>query len=111
MFLMKLAVIQRSCNNLSIEHCIYILECKDGSLYTGYTNDLANRIEKHELGKGAKYTRGRGPFKLRYHEAFETKEEAMQVEYRIKRLSRIKKLQIIQQQKIGEQIEIAKKLS
>ncbi|GAA4076426.1 GIY-YIG nuclease family protein [Amphibacillus indicireducens] len=96
---------------MSIEHCVYMIECKDGSLYTGYTNHLTNRLEMHELGKGAKYTRGRGPFKLRYHEVFETKEEAMRVEYRIKKLTRRKKLAMIQQQKIGEQIEITEKLS
>lgn len=106
-----MGAIQMSCSNLSIEHCVYIIECKDGSLYTGYTNNLANRLKMHKLGKGAKYTRGRGPFKLCYHEVFETKEEAMRVEYQIKRLPREKKLEIIQQQKIGEQIEITEELS
>lgn len=95
---------------MSIEHCIYILECKDGSLYTGYTNNLANRLKMHELGKGAKYTRGRGPFKLRYHQVFETKETAMQVEYQIKQLARADKVKIIQEQKLGEQIENTEKL-
>ena len=87
-----------------------MLECKDGSLYTGYTNNLANRLKMHELGKGAKYTRGRGPFKLRYYQSFETKEVAMQVEYRIKQLSRPEKVKIIQDQKLGEQIENTEKL-
>lgn len=96
---------------LSIEHSVYIIECKDGSLYTGYTNDLAHRLRMHESGKGAKYTRGRGPFKLRYYQIFETKEAAMQMEYRIKRLSRSQKKQIIQEQKVGEQIENTKELS
>lgn len=95
---------QRSCMTLSIEHCIYMIECKDGSLYTGYTNDLANRLQMHELGKGAKYTRGRGPFKLRFKQAFETKEAAMKVEYQIKQLSRLEKEKIIEQQKLGDQI-------
>ncbi|WP_440897328.1 GIY-YIG nuclease family protein [Amphibacillus sp. Q70] len=87
---------------MSTEHGIYIIECKDGSLYTGYTNHLANRLRMHELGKGAKYTRGRGPFKLRYYQAFETKEAAMQMEYKIKKMPREKKEKIIQEQKIGE---------
>ena len=90
---------------MSIEHCIYMIECKDGSLYTGYTNDFSNRLRMHELGKGAKYTRGRGPFKLRFRQVFETKEAAMSVEYKIKQLSRVEKEKIIQQQKLGEQIE------
>lgn len=44
-------------------HIVYILRCSDQSLYTGYTNNLEARLKKHEVGKGAKYTRGRGPFK------------------------------------------------
>ena len=47
---------------------VYILKCKDESLYTGITNDLPNRIVAHETGKGAKYTKGRGPFILMYQE-------------------------------------------
>lgn len=103
-------VIPRSWINLSTEHVVYMIECKDGSIYTGYTNHLANRLQMHESGKGAKYTRGRGPFKLRFHQVFETKEEAMRVEYRIKKLSRHEKKKIITEQKIGEQIENTKKL-
>ena len=48
---------------------VYILECGDGTLYTGITDDVLRRLRTHETGKGAKYTRGRGPLKLRYHEA------------------------------------------
>ncbi|MDY0409988.1 GIY-YIG nuclease family protein [Virgibacillus soli] len=76
-------------------HIVYILRCKDGTLYTGYTNNLEHRLHMHENGKGAKYTRGRGPFQLMYKEAFFTKEEAMRWEYAIKQLSRTKKLQLI----------------
>ena len=68
-----------------------MLRCSDGSLYTGYTNDLDNRVEAHNLGRGAKYTRGRLPVKLVYFEEFETKEEAMSREWHIKRLSRSEK--------------------
>ena len=52
---------------------IYILECSDKSLYTGWTTDVSKRIECHNSGKGAKYTRGRTPVKLKYFEEFETK--------------------------------------
>lgn len=73
----------------------YILKCGDGSLYTGWTNDLEKRIAAHNAGKGAKYTKSRRPVKLVYYEAFETKEEAMQREYRIKRLPRAEKEKLI----------------
>ena len=63
----------------------YILRCRDGSLYTGWTNDLEKRVSDHNAGKGAKYTRARRPVVLAYFEAFETKEEAMRREYAIKR--------------------------
>ncbi|WP_053216968.1 GIY-YIG nuclease family protein [Virgibacillus senegalensis] len=74
---------------------VYMLECKDGTLYTGYTNNLERRIAMHENGKGAKYTRGRGPFRLVYCQSFSTKEEAMHEEYRIKQLSRKQKDKLI----------------
>jgi putative endonuclease len=80
-------------------HVVYMLLCKDNSLYTGYTNDLATRIKKHEAGKGAKYTRGRGPFALLYKEQFKTKEAAMKREYEIKQFSRDAKLELIRQHK------------
>ncbi|MCA1012961.1 GIY-YIG nuclease family protein [Halobacillus halophilus] len=83
-------------------HIVYILRCRDQSLYTGYTNNLEARLKKHEVGKGAKYTRGRGPFKLEYTKSFETKREALQQEYRIKQLSRVKKEQWIAETLEGE---------
>ncbi|OEH91700.1 GIY-YIG nuclease family protein, partial [Bacillus solimangrovi] len=66
------------------EHCLYVLECSDGTYYTGYTNHLNRRIQMHQEGKGAKYTRGRTPVSLQYYETFSTKREAMQAEYRFK---------------------------
>ncbi|MED4404183.1 GIY-YIG nuclease family protein [Metabacillus fastidiosus] len=72
-------------------HFFYVLECKDGSYYAGYTVDLAARVEKHNAGKGAKYTRARKPVKLLYNERFETKSEALKMEYSFKKLSRIEK--------------------
>ncbi|QHE50613.1 GIY-YIG nuclease family protein [Pontibacillus sp. HMF3514] len=80
---------------MEANHMVYILKCKDGSLYTGYTNDFNRRLRMHEQGKGAKYTRGRGPFEVVYKQAFLTKEEAMQEEYRIKKLNRPYKEQMI----------------
>lgn len=74
---------------------VYMLECSDGTFYTGWTNDLQRRIEMHSKGIGAKYTRGRGPVKLIYHETFENKKDAMKREYEIKKLTRKAKLLLI----------------
>lgn len=72
----------------------YILECADGSLYTGWTNDLEKRINDHNTGRGAKYTKARRPVKLVHFETFGTKEEAMKREYAIKQMSRTKKMSL-----------------
>ena len=64
--------------------------------YTGWTNDLEKRIEMHNSGKGAKYTKARLPVELVYYEAFDTKEEAMSREWHIKRLSRSEKQKLIE---------------
>ena len=74
---------------------VYILECSDGSLYTGITTDLARRITEHEQGNGARYTRGRGPFSLKYMEYCNNRAEASTREVSIKALSRAKKLELI----------------
>ena len=79
----------------------YILKCSDGSLYTGWTNNLEKRIQDHNDGKGAKYTKSRRPVALEYYETFETKEEAMRREYAIKQLSRTKKFQLISKRADG----------
>ncbi|WP_200411055.1 GIY-YIG nuclease family protein [Virgibacillus salexigens] len=76
-------------------HVVYILKCNDGSLYTGYTNNLEHRVRMHEEGKGAKYTRGRGPFQIVYVERFASKTEAMRKEYEIKQLTRKEKFRMI----------------
>ena len=73
----------------------YILECTDGTLYTGWTDDLDKRLITHNAGKGGKYTRSRLPVKLVYFEAFPTKKEAMRREYEIKSLTRQDKLILI----------------
>lgn len=74
---------------------VYILECSDGTLYTGWTNNLEKRLDDHNSGKGAKYTRARLPVVLKYHEIFSTKEEAMKREYEIKQLKRQEKIKLI----------------
>jgi putative endonuclease len=73
----------------------YILKCKDGTYYTGWTNDLDRRLKVHNSGKGGKYTRCRLPVELVYQESHETKEEAMRREWEIKQLSRAEKEELI----------------
>ena len=73
----------------------YIVRCADGTLYTGWTNDLEKRIHAHNSGEGAKYTRSRRPVELVYYEEHETKEEAMSREWHIKKLSRSEKEKLI----------------
>lgn len=83
------------------KHVVYMLRCKDDTLYTGYTNNLMRRLKMHTDGKGAKYTRGRGPFQVVYMEKYATKEEAMQREYFLKKLPRKAKQQLIKDQVEG----------
>lgn len=70
------------------DHVVYVLECADGTFYTGYTTDPERRVREHDAGEGAKYTRGRTPVELRYVERFDSKSEAMSREYELKGLSR-----------------------
>ena len=74
---------------------VYILRCGDGTLYTGITNDLNHRIAEHESGRGAKYTRGRGPFQLVYQETYDGRGPASQRENEIKSFDRKTKLTLI----------------
>ena len=76
-----------------MKNVTYILKCSDNSLYTGWTNDIKHRLKMHNEGKGAKYTRGR---ELVYLEEFDTKQEAMSKEAKIKRLTRKEKLLLIE---------------
>ena len=76
-------------------HFFYVLECADQSYYVGYTNNLEKRIATHNAGKGAKYTRARGPVKCIHVEKFETKQEAMRAEYAFKQLNRVQKSKYI----------------
>ena len=75
---------------------LYMLRCKDGSLYTGITTDVEKRLEAHRAGKGAKYTRGRGPLELVYREECGTHSAALKRECEIKALTREQKNSLIQ---------------
>lgn len=81
---------------------VYIVECSDGTLYTGWTNNLKRRVEQHSNGSGAKYTRGRRPVRLVYYEEFVEKRDAMKREYEIKNYSRKEKLVIIKNMKFSK---------
>lgn len=81
------------------QHYVYIVKCADNSFYTGYTNDLLTRIATHNAKKGAKYTQGRTPVTLIYHEIYPTKQSAMQREYAIKKLTRAQKERLILSEK------------
>ena len=74
---------------------VYILRCGDGSLYTGITDDVNRRLEAHRSGKGAKYTRGRGPLELVYQEELPDKSAALKREFAIKQLTRAEKLKLL----------------
>lgn len=80
-------------------HFTYIVRCRDGSLYTGWTTDLARRVETHNSGKGAKYTRSRRPVELVYYEEFAMKEDALRREREIKKLTRTAKEQLVRGKK------------
>ena len=84
----------------------YILRCADGTLYCGWTNDLTARLAAHNSGRGAKYTRGRGPVQLAYSELHETQSEAMRREAEIKRLPRPRKQALLDSQSGGELLTV-----
>ena len=75
----------------NLKNYTYMVRCKDGSLYTGWTNHLEERVRAHNEGRGAKYTRSRGPVELVYTETFDTKQEAMSREAKIKRYTKKEK--------------------
>jgi len=81
----------KNANTLDKSWVIYLLKCKDGSLYTGITNDLEKRLASHNAGLGAKYTRGRRPVTLLEFKTVESQSEALKLEYQIKQLPRFKK--------------------
>jgi putative endonuclease len=80
-----------------MSYFVYILECSDGSLYTGITTDITKRLDEHNTkDTGAKYTKARRPVKLLYKEPSNDRSSALKREYSIKKLTRLKKLQLIQ---------------
>ena len=82
-----------------MSYFVYILECCDGSLYTGITTDVTKRLEEHNSSdKGAKYTKARRPVKLLYEESSSDRSSASKREYAIKKLTRLKKLQLIKKE-------------
>jgi putative endonuclease len=78
-----------------LDWTVYILLCADGSLYTGITNDLERRFAEHQAGKGAKYTKGRGPLRLVYQEDCEDRPQALKRENKIKALDKAAKLALV----------------
>ena len=76
-------------------HFVYLLRCKDNTIYCGYTNNLEKRIETHNSGKGSKYTRGRRPLKLIYVEELSSKSIALKREYKLKQLSKYEKEKLV----------------
>lgn len=77
------------------DHFVYMLKCKDATLYTGYATNVEQRLRVHESGKGAKYTRGRGPLELVYTEKLASKGDALRREMQIKKLPREDKLALM----------------
>ncbi len=74
---------------------VYILECRDGTFYTGITDDIQNRVAAHNEGRGAKYTKGRGPVLLLYSEKVQGRSEALKREMEIKRMGRSEKMRLM----------------
>jgi putative endonuclease len=102
-------IVQDSCQGEDAQpkpYYLYVVECSDGSWYTGYTDDVARRIATHNAGAGAKYTRSRRPVKLVASARFSSKYEAMSAEYRFKRLSRDEKERLVSEAaRTGEPLE------
>ena len=84
-------------------HYTYILKCKDGTYYTGYTNHLEKRVQAHNDGKGAKYTKGRRPVEVVYFEIHEDKHIAMRREWEIKQMTREEKSALIRSQIVNKE--------
>ncbi len=90
--------------NTTATYHIYIVRCRDGSLYTGWTNNVSARVAHHNTGKGAKYTRSRLPVKLVYTKKCASKVDAMRKEREIKKLSRAQKMILVRAGKKSKKI-------
>lgn len=77
------------------DHWVYVVRCSDDTYYTGYTTDVERRVEEHNTGMGAKYTRGRAPVTVVYTERFRSQSTAMQREHEIKTLDRLEKESLV----------------
>lgn len=88
---------KRKYEGASLMYFVYIVKCRDETYYTGYTNNIEKRLKAHNEGKGAKYTRSRGPVELVYWESYEEKGDALSREYAIKKLTRKQKEKLIKQ--------------
>jgi len=91
----KLAQLRASRDSPCEMWCVYLLRCGDGTLYAGITNDLPRRLAAHEKGRGARYTRGRGPLALVHSETARTRSAALRREHELKRLRRREKLSLL----------------
>lgn len=80
-----------------MQNYTYMIECSDGTFYTGWTNDIEKRIRMHNAKKGAKYTRSRTPVRLVYLEVWDTKQKAMQREAKVKKMSRREKEKLVRE--------------
>jgi len=78
-----------------VSHHVYVLECADGTFYTGYTTDVQRRVAEHDAGEGAKYTRGRTPVEVVHVETYASRSAAQRREHEIKTLSRAKKAALV----------------
>ena len=92
-------------NGGCLVHCMYVVKCADGTLYTGYSPDVEARVAAHNAGKGAKYTKTRRPVELVASASFETKHEAMSAEWHFKQLSRAQKDALLARILEGEPFE------
>ncbi|MTI80969.1 MAG: GIY-YIG nuclease family protein [Firmicutes bacterium] len=89
--------------NPSKYHFVYILQCRDGSFYTGYAVNIEHRLREHQRGRGSKYVRSRLPVKLVYYEVYTSKESAMSREAEIKKMPRKKKEELIKNSGVRSQ--------
>lgn len=87
--------------SLNSKWYVYILRCSDGTLYTGIAQDIAARVRAHATGRGARYTKGRGPFQLCARQACASKGDALRLEYAVKQLSRIEKINLCRPRRLA----------
>ncbi len=92
---LPVAFLRQLCYNFRVKYYAYLLKCADGSLYSGFTTNLEERVKAHNAGKGAKYTRSRLPVALVYFEEFDSEHEARSREWHLKRLTRAEKLALV----------------